>query len=191
MGEIKEFSFKKLLTETTELGRDLKLVRNGCYMLIIFLSICFFMYILSADMYEDIFFQPATADEPNWMPFIASIMSGKSELWLIKNGEFNRVAFISGIFFNFVALGVFSYITHFLAKIFSSITDSISPFTEINVRYLKTASTALSALGGAYIILGNSLFTFVVVELSASFLYALSMIFQYGSQLQLLSDETI
>lgn len=76
MDTIKEFSFNKLLTETTELGRDLKLIRNGCYLLIFVLSICFFIYILSADMYDQMFLQAKAQGASSWIPLVMIFQYG-------------------------------------------------------------------------------------------------------------------
>lgn len=185
-------SQKELKTESTDLGRDLKIIRNACYFLIMIVSSCMLLYLLFTDICENLYFQSGLSysGPKSLIQIFALFLSGKSSL-VLEEGLFNRNAFISGCLFSIVSLGVFAYISHSLAKFFIGISKENPAFTPENAKYLKNCSSALSAWGCAYLIFGIQIYVLIIIGIAASFFYTLSIIFQHGSQLQQELDETL
>ena len=183
---------KELKTESKELGRDLKFYRNACYILMIVFCVCLLTYLLYIDTCESKYFQGGLSYEgpKSLIQLFALFLSGESNL-VLEGGQFNRIAFIIGCLFNTASLGIFSYISHSLAKIFIGISKENPAFTLENASYLKKCSSALYAWGGAYLIFGLQILVFMLTGIVTSFFYTLSIIFQHGSQLQQQSDETL
>lgn len=184
-------SLEQLYKESIEFGRDLKLLRNACMVLVIFLGTFLIFCLLFSRAFEVFFmekYDASAAFSPVY--FAASLISG-GNLLISPDGVLDKAGFLWGCISTLITVCVFLNICHFLSKMFIGISKGFTPFNPVNASYLKKLASALSVLGGIYLLLGTNFITFIIIELTASFFYALSKIFKYGAQLQLLSDETL
>lgn len=115
---------------------------------------------------------------------------------LKADGSFNLILYLLGCTLNIGTCVIYAYIFHTLLQIFRNIKSGQSPFTLRNTGYWRrcyqifAVFTVLSFLS-SILFRGLTLSVFLSSLLYACFFLSLALIFEYGSQLQQESDETL
>ena len=193
--EVKKKTIQKLKEESGTVCKYAGLILfiyGIAFALSLFLLIC-------SIIFSDIITSALTASGDSGI--LASIITeiasaGTEQRPLNSLGQFNSALFISNIAETIVSSGMICYVTYSIRRIFLSIEQGETPFTEHNISHWQKCSHIFSALAVCCFLLacitrGVFLFAIVTPLLASCFFYAIALVFEYGSCLQTESDETL
>ena len=112
-----------------------------------------------------------------------------------ETGAFNYGYYLMSLAAQIFSAAVIAYIFHSVSSVFKSILDGGTPFTETCMTQWRRCYKFFSVLTMLYFlasfIIRPLILAMVSPLMAACFFYSLSLIFEYGSQLQQESDETL
>lgn len=124
------------------------------------------------------------------------VMDFTNQQPLNESGVFRIVRFSINIFEQIIPYGLACYVARSIREIFSSVELDESPFTKKAIEYCKSCAKRLATFSSVWFTV--SLFSkevsctpLLFIALAVSFFQALALIFEYGSCLQIESDETL
>lgn len=124
------------------------------------------------------------------------VMDFTNQQPLNSSGAFRIVQFSINILEQIIPYGLACYVARSIKAIFSSIEQGESPFTKKAVEYCKRCAKRLATLTSAWFTAALflkevSCAPILLIALASSFFQAFALIFEYGSCLQIESDETL
>lgn len=128
-----------------------------------------------------------------WLGPAVDLLSGGLPFY--SEGVFRLPLLVLGCIAQLINWGISAFIFHSITKVFSSIQNGETPFTLKNASYWKKCSQVYGEIAFAYFVLSFLVKPFIISILSpllaSAFFYSLCLIFEYGHELQIESDETL
>ena len=129
--------------------------------------------------------------------FLSSLLHSMTfEHPLKSDGSFNLLIYLAGCVIHIAASAVYAFIFHTILQVFKEMKEGLTPFTLKNAYYWKQLYKIFAVLAVisflASFIFNFAALTFMLSSLVyACFFLSMSLVFEYGSQLQQESDETL
>lgn len=192
-GSMKERTLDKLREESSTIYQGTRLI---VFLNALFAITCIIMLVLSF-VFSSTVTEMRSDTAHRGFPFIVHTFA-----YLVTSGDvytetgaFNYGYYILSMAAQLFSAGIIAYIFHTISRVFKSILDGGTPFVDTCITEWKRCYRFFSLLTIIYFlasfILRPLILAMISPLLAACFFYSLSLIFEYGAQLQQESDETL